>query len=142
MFVKGKALQGLKRYDEAMEMVNLIRETCAKSIDVIIVDKKQYLLEAELNTVFGNSNIDNCIRLIKNCPNYLPSYILLRKDARGEGLSIEVQDDDEDILLVKAFNNEQVSDDDFMTMLEEADKSTCTFKRLSYYVMKINEKTC
>ena len=46
MFIKGKALQGLKRYEEAWEIAQLIRTAGEQSDDKIAIDKKQHLFEA------------------------------------------------------------------------------------------------
>ena len=68
MFIKGKALQGLNRFEEAMEIAKLIRSAGEKSADRIVVDKKQYLFESELNEQLGNPNVDTCLHLIKMVP--------------------------------------------------------------------------
>jgi hypothetical protein len=76
MFIKGKALQGLNRYEEAWEVAQRIRTAGEQSDDKIAIDKKQYLFEAELNVELGNPNIDNCKQLLKLCPEYIPAYIM------------------------------------------------------------------
>ena len=130
MFIKGKALQGLKNFDEAMGMTQMIRIAGEASIDRIVVDKKQYLFEAELNAQLGISNIDTCKQLLKICPEYIPAYMMLRKEALELGLVIE-QDDDEENALITAFNDTTVSGDDFKAMLEKADKNSPSFKLFS-----------
>lgn len=142
MFVKGKALQELQRYEEAMAVAQLIRKAGGESEDGIVVDKKQYLFEAELNAQLGNSVFNTCKHLLKLCPEYIPSYVMLRKEAVKNGLSIEVEDDDEENKLVAAFNDKAVSDADFKKMLETTDRSSVTFRSFSLKARKNNLETC
>ena len=137
MFVKGKALLALSRYDEALEMAQLIRIASKESVDKVAIDKKQYLFEAELNEQLGSTNLDTCKQLLKLCPEYLPAYVMLRKDALLEGLALEVLEGEDENALVSAFNNETVSDDDFKKMLYEADKTNVTFKLFALRARKI-----
>jgi hypothetical protein len=128
MFIKGKALQSLNRYEEAWEVAQQIRTAGEQSDDKITVDKKQHLFEAELNAQLGKSNTDNYKQLLRLCPEYIPIYLMLRKDVLDK-LDSEVDDGDEDEnTLVKAYKDESVSDDEFKAMLDETDKSSATFK--------------
>ncbi len=127
MFIKGKALLALSRYDEALEMVQLIRIASKESVDKVAIDKKQYLFEAELNAEFGNPNIDTCKQLLKLCPEYIPAYIMLRREVIKEEIVIEQDEEDEENPLISAFNDTTVSDDDFKEMLEESDKTSPAF---------------
>jgi hypothetical protein len=137
MFIKGKALLALSRYDEALEMVQLIRIACKESVDKVAIDKKQYLFEAELNEKLGSTNLDTCKQLLKLCPEYLPAYVMIRKEALLEGLALEVIEGEDENALISAFNNEAVSDDDFKKMLYEADKTSVTFKLFASRARKI-----
>lgn len=95
MFIKGKALQGLNRYEEAWEVAQRIRTAGEQSDDKIAIDKKQYLFEAELNAELGNPNIDTCKQLLKLCPEYIPAYIMLRREVIKEEIVIEQDEEDE-----------------------------------------------
>ena len=128
MFIKGKALQGLGRYAEALEIAKLIRSTGKESVDRVAIDKKQYLFEAELNEQFDYSNIDPCKQLLKLCPEYLPTYLMLRKATLADGLALDVLDDDENDL-VSAFNDDTITEEEFKVMLKEVDKAGLTFKK-------------
>lgn len=132
MFVKGKALQELKRYEEAMAAAQLIQKTCKESEDGIKVDKKQYLFEAELNVQLGNSIIEPCMQLLRLCPEYFPAYVMLRKEIIKKGLSIIIEDDGEENALVVAFNDRAVSNEDFQTLLRTTNKSSTTFRQFKY----------
>ena len=138
MFIKGKALQGLNRYEEAMGVAQLIRKTSEESEDKIAIDKKQYLFEAELNEQLGNSNMETCKHLVKLAPAYLPAYLMMRKESLANNLAVEMDEDDEENRLVSAFNDATVSNDDFKAMLNEAEKGSLTFRVFSRKVRKIN----
>ena len=142
MFIKGKALQGLNRYEEAMEVAQLIRKTCEESEDKIFIDKKQYLFELELNIQLAHPNIETCKHLVKLVPSYIPAYLLMRKEALANNLIIEMDEDDEDNLLVSAFNDATISNDDFETMLNETERASLTFRVFSRKVRKINLSAC
>ena len=131
MFIKGKALQGLNRYEEAWEVAQRIRTAGEQSDDKIAIDKKQYLFEAELNAELGNPNIDTCKQLLKLCPEYIPAYIMLRREVIKEEIVIEQDEEDEETPLISAFNDATVSDDDFKEMLEESDMTSPTFKQFA-----------
>ena len=142
MFIKGKALQGLNRFEEAMEIAKLIRSAGEKSDDRIVVDKKQYLFEAELNIQLANPNIETCRHLVKLVPSFLPAYLLMRKEALAKNLIIEMDKDDEENLLLSAFNDATVSNDDFEAILNETEKASLTFRVFSRKVRKINFSAC
>ena len=142
MFIKGKALQGLNRYEEAMEVAQLIRKTCEESEDKIFIDKKQYLFELELNIQLAHPNIETCKHLVKLVPSYIPAYLLMRKEALANNLIIEMDEDDEENLLVSAFNDATISNDDFETMLNETERASLTFRVFSRKIRKIKLSAC
>lgn len=142
MFIKGKALQGLNRYEEAMGVAQLIRKTCEESEDKIAIDKKQYLFEAELNEQLGNPNIETCKHLVKLAPTYFPAYLMMRKEALENNIIIEMNEDDDENMLVSAFNDSTVSKDDFEALLNETEKANLTFRVFSRKVRKINSSDC
>lgn len=142
MFIKGKALQNLGRYEEAMEVAKLIRKTCEESEDKIAIDKKQYLFEAELNEQLGNPNIDACKQVLKLCPEYIPAYVILRNVAKNEKLDLEEGKDEEENPLVSAFNDTTISDEDFKEIIEESDRTSSSFKQFSLKARKINLSAC
>lgn len=142
LFIKGKALQGLNRFEEAMEIAKLIRSAGEKSDDRIVVDKKQYLFEAELNEQLGNPNVDTCLHLIKMVPKYLPAYQMIRKVAMANNVTIAVEENEEENKLVVAFNDMAVSEADFMTILKDSVKEDSVFKSFSSKIRKINLSAC
>ena len=138
MFIKGKALQSLNRYEEAWEVAQQIRTVGEQSDDKITIDKKQYLFEAELNAELGNPNIDTCKQLLKLCPEYIPAYIMLRREVIKEELVIEQDEEDEENPLISGFNDTTVSDDNFKEMLEESDMTCPTFKQFAIKAKNIS----
>lgn len=142
MFIKGKALQRLCRYDEASDMAKQIRKPNTGMDEKVVVDMKQYLFEAELNEQLGNSNIDTCQHLIKLAPSYLPAYELIRKEAISNNIAIEMDENDEDNDLVNAFNDAKVSDDDFKKKLDDSDQNNFEFKQFSREIRKIKITAC
>ena len=95
-------------------------------------DKKQLLLEAKINVEIGNSNISICKKLVKICPECLKAYVMLRSEALKNGKVLETTYDgesDENEKLVVAFNDADLSDEDFEKMLEE-EQGSKAFARL------------
>ena len=140
MFIKGKALLATKRSEEAEEVAKQIREAFAKSADKVVVDKKQYLFEAQINEGLGKSVLDSCQHLIKLCPEYVPAYMMVRNEAFAKNLQIGTDEEEDENALVTAFNNKEVSSEDFEKLLEEADKENPEFKLFSTKVRKIEQE--
>lgn len=140
LFVKGKALFELGRYAEALEVVSHIREESAKSDAKVSIDKKQYLFEAKLNQRLGRANMDICKRLSKLCPEYIPAYVWIRKEAIGNNLQLQSKGDGKDIALVTAFNNTSLSDVDFTKALTEAQSDEVAYSVFTKKVRRIGEK--
>ena len=72
--------------------------------------------------MIGNSNMSICKKLVKICPECLKAYVMLRTEALKNGKALETTDDgesDENEKLVIAFNDADLSDEDFEKMLEE-----------------------
>ena len=147
LFIKAKALYRLERYEEADNMTKFIREISANSDEKMAIDKKQYLFEAQLNQKLGRSNLETCRHLVKLCPEYLPAYMMIRKEAFANDLHIEIDEEEEKNAFVLAFNDKAVSDSDF----EKQIKPVPSFRNLveehgelmrqnSYFVLKINPK--
>lgn len=133
MFVKERALYALERYDEAYDVDYQIIMAANDSDDKKGIDKKQLLLEAKINEKIGNSNMTICKRLIKICPECLKAYVMLRAEVLKSGKTLETTDDsenDEDERLVTAFNDEEVSDEEFEEMLAKECQNSRAFARL------------
>lgn len=139
MFIKGKALLATKRSDEASEVAKQIREAFAKSADKVTVDKKQHWFEAQINEQLGNPAIECCQHLIKLCPEYVPAYMMVRKEAFANNLQLVTDEVEDDNTLVTAFNDKEVSNGDFEKLLAETDKAKPEFKRFSTKIRKMSQ---
>jgi len=65
--------------------------------------------------------------LLKLCPEYIPAYIMLRREVIKEEIAIEQEEEDEENPLISAFNDTAVSEGDFKEMLEKSDKTSPAF---------------
>lgn len=138
LFIKAKALYRLERYEEAADVVKQIHEASTDSDEKMDIDKKQYFFEAKLNQRLGNSIVEPCQHLIKLCPEYLPAYMMLRKEAHANNMFIET-DEEEKNAFVNAFNDVDVSESDFEKQLQEADKTQLEFKLFCRKARKIKK---
>ena len=138
LFIKAKALYRLERYEEAEGVAKFIREISTDSDEKMPIDKKQYLFEAQLNQKLGCTNLETCRHLVKLCPEYLPAYMMIRKEALAGNLHIEMDDKEEENAFVVAFKDKDVSDNDFEKLLDEADKTSSEFQKFSRRVRKID----
>ncbi len=123
-------------------MILRIYEFCIEKREIVVFlyeilfpkcNKKQLLLEAKINEGIGNSNMSMCKKLVKICPECLKAYVMLRTEALKNGKALETTDDgesDENEKLVVAFNDADLSDEDFEKMLEE-EQGSRAFTRLS-----------
>ena len=137
MFIKGRALFELGRYDDAFDMNYLIINTSKEAEEKKAIDKKLLLFEARINERVGNSNISICKQLIDICPECVDAYCLLRKDALKNGKAIMVSEDEENVSLFMAFNRTNVSEDDFRKQLVKADVYGKEFSKLRRKINKI-----
>jgi tetratricopeptide (TPR) repeat protein len=137
MFIKGRALFELGRYDEAFDMNYQIINTSKEAEEKKAIDKKLLLFEARVNNKIGNPNITICKQLISLCPECIDAYCLLRKDALKNGKAIMVSEDEENLSLFMAFNNATVSEDDFRKQLVKADIHGKELSKLRRKISKI-----
>lgn len=139
MFIKGKALQRLGRYEEVfdMDMVQQILMGVKESDEGAVVDMKQYLFVAELNDQMSKPNISTCKRLLKLVPGYLPAFLMIRKEAIANNITIEIDKEEEDGNIVDAFNDKNISNDSFQRMLEETDRESPKFRQFAQKIRKL-----
>lgn len=144
LFIKGKALQRLGRYEEVldMDMVQQILMGVKESDEGAVVDMKQYLFVAELNDQMSKPNISTCKRLLKLVPGYLPAISMIRKDAIANNITIEMGEDEDENDFINAFNDATVSDDDFKKMLEKSDQNESSFRQFYQKVRMIKNAAC
>ena len=132
MFIKGRALYELKRNDEAYNVVYQIICISKDGEEKKAIDKKLLLFEARVNERMGNSILAISQQLIKLCPEYIGSYLMVRNEARRLEMHLTFSESDENIEFATAFENGNVSDEDFCKMLSNANdrKSLSMLQRL------------
>ena len=138
MFIKARALYAMGDYDRAYDMNTQIITATMKHEDRKNIDNKLLLFEAKLNSMVGNSNIAICKKLIKNCPECLLAFVLLRKCIFKEDANLEVNDDEGNAELIKAFNNRELSDGDFMSLLKNCDLKSKDFLKMQRKASKFS----
>ena len=140
MFVKERALYALERYEDAYDMDMQIIMAANDSDDRKGIDKKQLLLEAKINTQIGNPNMAICKKLIKICPECLRAYVILREECQKNGKALETADDgdnDENERLVTAFNDTEISSEEFEKLVSETSRESKAFVRLIRKVARL-----
>lgn len=137
MFIKGRALFELKKYEEAFDVIYLIINASNEEEEKKAVDKKLLLFEARVNEKIGNSNISICKQLIRICPECIEAYCMLRKDAVMNGKTLEVAEDEENAVLVHSFNSTSVSDSNFRKLLSNSDFSSTEYSKLRRRISKL-----
>lgn len=124
MFIKGRALYELKRYDEAYDVVYQIINFSKEGEEKKAIDKKLLLFEARVNERIGNSVIPFAKQLISLCPEFLFSYIMIRKEADASGVEIVFAPEEEHTDMLKAFVDKNISNQDFMEMLKKGNEKS------------------
>ena len=80
MFIKGRALYELERYDDAYDVVYQIISISKEGEEKKAIDKKLLLFEVRVAEKMGNSVVGICKQLIDLCPEYLNTYIMMRRE--------------------------------------------------------------
>ena len=137
MFIKGRALFELGRYEEAFDVNYQIINISKEAEEKKAIDKKLLLFEARVNERIGNTNISICKQLINICSECIDAYCILRKEVINNGKLLEVSEDEENASLVLAFNDVSVSDDNFRKLLVKAENSGKEYSKLRKRIIKI-----
>ena len=109
MFIKGRALYELKRNDEAYDVVYQIISISKDGEEKKAIDKKLLLFEARVNERIGNSVLPFAKQLISLCPEFLFSYIMIRKEVEASGVEIVFDPEEEHTDMLKAFVDKSIS---------------------------------
>lgn len=137
MFIKGRALYELEMYDEAYDVNFLMINTSKESEEKKAIDKKLLLFEARVNDSIGNPNISICKQLINICPECIDAYCLLKKEVQKNGLTIEFDENEENIFLVQAFCNASMPKEEFIKMLLTSALNSKGFIKLRRIIKRI-----
>ena len=135
MFIKGRALYELKRYDEAYDMTFQIVSVSQESEEKKAIDKKLLFFEAKVNEQIGNKVAPMCKELLSLCPEFLPTYKMLRKEYHHEHIALVFNEEDKFTDLLEAFNDRNISHEEFLKMLKESKEEMC-LKKLRRVLMK------
>ncbi len=141
MFIKSSALYRLERFEEAAEVSQQVFDAAKASDDKMPADKKQYRFEMKLNEKLGKSNVETCKHLLSRCPEYLPAYSVMRKEALSNNMMIEIGEEEENTLVL-SFNDNEISAEEFEQKIKEANVNSVEFRLFSRRVKKIKEGTC
>ena len=119
MFIKGRSLYELERYDEAYDAAYQIISISQEGEEKKAIDKKLVLFEARVNKQIGNSVIPFCKQLISLCPEYVITYKLMRAELHDACKTVDFDKDEENTDLLEAFNNRSISQMAFLKMVKE-----------------------
>ena len=136
MFIKGRALYELKRNDEAYDVVYQIINISQEGEEKKAIDKKLLLFEAKVNERIGNSVIPFAKQLISLCPEFLPSYAMIRKEVEVSGIEMAFDSEEEHTDLLVAFIDKNISTKDFLKMLKQSNDEK-SIKKLRRTLSKI-----
>lgn len=150
MFIKGRALYELGKYDDAYMINYQLIAASRNAENKQAIDKKQYLFEAKLNEKLGNSNIETCKKLIKICPECIEAYLIFRRELLQNNLFINMKEGEKENVdgemdLVIAFNTVSMVEMSFKSILTismaNRDKSFYKLmRRLLRYEVEETEK--
>ncbi len=136
MFIKGRALYELKRNDEAYDVVYQIINISQEGEEKKAIDKKLLLFEAKVNERIGNSVIPFTKQLISLCPEFLPSYAMIRQEVEASGIEMVFDSEEEHTDLLVAFIDKNISTKDFLKMLKQSNDEK-SIKKLRRTLSKI-----
>lgn len=120
MYVKGRALFELKKYEEAYDMCYQIITEAKKAEEKKAIDMKQLLFEAKVNEKIGNPNRDICKELIKICPECEQAYLILRKEILNKDAHTEVYDNkNTNNIYINTFHNTSIDNADFLKLVKK-----------------------
>ncbi|MBR3087521.1 MAG: AAA family ATPase [Prevotella sp.] len=120
MYVKGRALFELKKYEEAYDMCYQIITEAKKAEEKKAIDMKQLLFEAKVNEKIGNPNRDICKELINICPECEQAYLILRKEILNKDAHTEVYDNkNTNNIYINTFHNTSIDNADFLKLVKK-----------------------
>lgn len=138
MFIKGRALFELGRYDEAFDVNYLMINKTKNSEEIKAVDKKQLLFEARINEKISNPNISVCKQLIKLCPECCDAYIIIRRELFRKEIMPECETEEVDNL-ISSFTNPSITDQEFEKKLRQEKVGSQLFTKLRRLLSKLKD---
>lgn len=116
MYVKARAYYELGDYVEASNTMFEIISLSQNAENKKAIDKRLNLFEAKLNDKIGNPNIAHCKKLIKQCPECIEAYALIRNEMfRSQKALVESGDNQPD--LVRNFDDKAIDSTEYCRMI-------------------------
>ena len=138
MFVKGRALYELKRFDEAYDTTFQIVSISQESEEKKAIDKKLLLFEAKVNEHVGNKVAPFCKELLSLCPEYPYAYIMMRKEIHASGIELDFEKNEKHTELLEAFNDKRISHNEFLKIFSKCKDESC-FRKLRRALVKLEQ---
>lgn len=138
MFVKGRALYELKRFDEAYDTTFQIVSISQESEEKKAIDKKLLLFEAKVNEHVGNKVAPFCKELLSLCPEYPYAYIMMRKEIHALDIELDFEKNEKHTELLEAFNDKRISHNEFLKIFSKCKDESC-FRKLRRALVKLEQ---
>lgn len=136
MYVKARANYEMRNWEEVLDILFQIMTISTEGEDKRAIDKKLYLLEIKTNDKTGNSNIGLCKKLLKICPNSTRAYSFMRNEMLKSGKTLS-GDDTPESDLIKSFDNTELDEFDFNSLLKGIDMKSDIFRQFKKALFKI-----
>lgn len=138
MFVKGRALYELKRFDEAYDTTFQIVSISQESEEKKAIDKKLLLFEAKVNEHVGNKVAPFCKELLSLCPEYPYAYIMMRKEIHALDIELDFEKNEKHTELLEVFNDKRISHNEFLKIFSKCKDESC-FRKLRRALVKLEQ---
>lgn len=136
MYVKARANYEIGNWDETSGILFQIMTISTEGEEKRAIDKKLYLLEIKTNDKIGNANIGLCKDLLKICPSCTRAYSFMRNDIIKKGARLS-GDNILDSELISYFDNIDINESDFNSLLQDIDIKSDAFKQFRKELLKI-----
>lgn len=136
MYVRARANYAMGNFEETADILFQILTLSAEGEEKRVIDKKLYLLEIKTNDKIGNSNKGLCKKLLKICPTCTSAYSFMRNEIIRNGQTLS-GGDVTDSFLISSFDNQNLNESDFNTILKNVDIKSEEFRRFKNELLKI-----
>lgn len=136
MYVKARANYEIGNWEETSGIMYQIMTISTEGEEKRAIDKKLYLLEIKTNDKIGNPNVGLCKKLIKICPSCTRAYSFMRNDIIKNGQTLS-GDDISPSELISSFDNTNLTESDFNSILKDIDMKSEVFKQFKKELLKI-----
>lgn len=136
MYVKARANYEMGNWEETSGILFQIMTLSTEGEEKKAIDKKLHLLEIKTNDKIGNPNVGLCKKLIKICPSCTRAYSFMRNDIIKNGQTLS-GDDVPGSELISSFDNKDLTEADFNSILEGVDMKSEVFSQFKKELFKI-----